>query len=629
MATVTVDADNLRVNDADTTTNWGNDGGGGGVANEPDIVYQGSFAQSRKVSTSRIGRQYTHGTAIDMDGNPENRRHYLAKIAATNYNALLARTAPAMGMKVGSDASNYHEYYLFGNDNYPAKGGFQIIPIAPSVAGYTGDVADVGTPNNSAITYWSLLADFSATSKSENLVIDAIDVGAGLHIYGGDGADTDAVFQDFIDYDEGSGANRFGYVTTEGPVLLWNGRMAIGQDTGQSPVATEFNDSDRTIVWQNGLAASGFHSMRFDLGNTGTSVNITRCNFTSIGEQNNTANRGYTTSEDTRTELEVLFSSGSLAMTNCNISNFSLLNLNSGCALDNCVITNSGPIYAGDGASMVGSSVLESAVASGESALVWSSPLDPNGELDNMTFNKGGALHHAIELGTGSPWEVTLTDWNTSEFNASTGLADSTIYVAKTTGSITVNVVGGAGNFSYDSAGASVTIVIDPVTTTVKAVDGTTNVQGARVLVAASDGTGDLPYQDSVTITHSTTTASVSHTSHGMSNGDKVLIKGADQQEYNGVFTISNVTTNAYDYTMASDPGTNATGTITATGVVIDGDTDVNGEIADTRSWGNPQPIEGKIRKGTATPYYKTSTFAGTISTTAGFSQNITMVSDE
>lgn len=630
MAIVQVVADNFRVEDAETTTNWSNDGGGGGIATEPDIVYQGTFAASRKVGTSVIGRAYTHPAGVDMDGTPENRRHYIAKVAATNYAALLARTAPALHMKVGSSSSDYHTYYLFGNDNYPAKGGFQIIAIAPSVAGYTGDAADVGTPNNSSILYWSVLGDFSANSKAENLVIDAIDVGAGLNIYGGDGASTDATFQDLINYDEGTGNNRFGYVTTEGPVLLVNGRIAIGQTTGLTTTATDFTDSDRTVVWQNGLAASGFHNLRLDLNATGVQVNMTRCNFNSIGEQNNTASRGYITTEDTRTIFDATGELGSGIFTNCNFNNFSRLDLSTTCNFDTCVITNSGPINAGGGARLNNSSVLESAVGSGESAVIWNNSNDPDTYTNGMIYNKGASGHHAMEFGLSSPWVMTIRNWETSEFNASNNQPDSTLYFARTTGTITMNVVGGAGNFSYDTAGATINVVVDPVDTTITVLDSrdTTPISGARVLVEASNGSGDLPYQDSISISVTSGTATVTHTSHGMSNGDKVLIEGADSQDLNGVKTISGVTANSYTYSTTAGDGVDG-GTTIATGVVIDGATDVNGKITDTRTWTNPQPIIGRARKSTSSPYYKTAAIAGTISTTAGLSSTVQLIIDE
>lgn len=62
-------------------------------------------------------------------------------------------------------------------------------------------------------------------------------------------------------------------------------------------------------------------------------------------------------------------------------------------------------------------------------------------------------------------------------------------------------------------------------------------------------------------VTRSGTTATLTKTSHGLSNGDKVLIQGFGLAEFNGVFTISNVATNTFDYTISADPGANPSGT--------------------------------------------------------------------
>lgn len=71
-------------------------------------------------------------------------------------------------------------------------------------------------------------------------------------------------------------------------------------------------------------------------------------------------------------------------------------------------------------------------------------------------------------------------------------------------------------------------------------------------------------------LTHVTTTATATKNGHGFSNGQYVTIAGATPAAYNGTFVISNVAANTFDYTMASDPGANATGTITArTSVVL------------------------------------------------------------
>ena len=65
-------------------------------------------------------------------------------------------------------------------------------------------------------------------------------------------------------------------------------------------------------------------------------------------------------------------------------------------------------------------------------------------------------------------------------------------------------------------------------------------------------------------ITRSDSTATATIAGHGYANGDWVLIRGATEPEYNGVFVISGVTTDTFDYTVAGTPATPATGTITA-----------------------------------------------------------------
>jgi hypothetical protein len=63
-------------------------------------------------------------------------------------------------------------------------------------------------------------------------------------------------------------------------------------------------------------------------------------------------------------------------------------------------------------------------------------------------------------------------------------------------------------------------------------------------------------------ITRTSGTATATSTAHGYSNGDTVVISGADQSDYNIAAVISNVATDTFDYTVANTPTTPATGTI-------------------------------------------------------------------
>ena len=267
------------------------------------------------------------------------------------------------------------------------------------------------------------------------------------------------------------------------------------------------------------------------------------------------------------------------------------------------------------------------------SILDWNENEDPDGELGGNSFEKGTNAHHALELGTASPLTQTLRNLVSSGFNASNAQNDSFFQVLRTSGTVTLNIVGGTGNFSYKSAGATVTIIVDPVTTQVNVKDNNgVNLQNARVLVFAADGNGDFPFEETVTITRSGATASVGHTTHGMLNGDIVVIgKGVDQVEYSGAHAITNVTTNAYDYTVSGSPATPATGTIKATGGLIDGLTDVNGDISVSRVITVDTLIRGFVRKSSAgATRFKTFNLTGnTVDDANGLTVNVRLILDE
>jgi len=629
-ATVTADVTRVAVGTIATDTGtWGNDGGGGGVADEPDIVYQGSTAQSRKVSTSIIGRTYTHGSGTDMDGTPFNTAHWIAKVNATNSAALLSRTSPALHVKVGSSSGNYHTYYLFGNDNYPPKGGWQIIAIAPSVSGYTS-VADTGSPNNSSILFWSVLGDFSATSKGENLCIDAIDVGRGLCLVGGDGVSADAVFNDFVTFDEGTSGNRYGFVYTEGPIVVATGQLAIGQNSSGTSTLTEFNDSGKVVTWTNGLTMTGFHKLFLDIATSASTITMSNCTFLSQGKINNDADRAASTTEDTRTELEVTGTLGTVTIQSCVFDAFRLFTLNSDCELSSCTITDSGVLTA-DGADLRNTAISGSTVAADTSAVTWNVNTNPDGLLDGMSFTKGTNAHHAIEFGTTSPTTLDLNNIDFSGFNASNAQNDSTFHVLRTTGTVTINLVGVTGNTSYKTAGASVNVVSNPVSVGVTVEDDMGSVlSNARVIIVASDGTGPYPFEESVSITQSAGTATVSHTAHGLASNDKVVISGVTNgDDYNGVKTITVTGTNSYTYSCDSGLTSPATGTIVSTFAAVEGLTDGTGQISASKSYSSNQPILGRVRKASASPYWKPVRFTGTVNSSTGFSSIISMQSDE
>lgn len=613
MAAVAVTAQFTRINDASLTTNWSTIGGGAGISVETDFSYQGGSCIVRQGGTSERGFQYAHPTTDDLSG-------------AGTYNTIMVKhicTTPALldsqatqghAVRIGSGASDYHQYDLQGNDTYPIKESWLIIAIDPNVASHRSSTT--GTPVLTAIDYYALVYDQSGSSKAANQGLDAIDIGAGLTLTGGDGGDDDGVWDDFLVLDEGTSGNRYGFIHSKEGILYLTGAFLIGNAT-----ATVFTDSNQTLVFSEGLFAAGFSAIDIDLQSATTAVSW---NNISIGSQ------GTAAGEDTRPLLTVTGNTGTFSAVTCTFNNFASITLTAGCDLENCIINNSGAVDLGGAAMLEGSSILNSTAAIDTSSLIWDIAVDPDGEFDDMAFTQGVNAHHAIEFGTNSPLTMTVRGLVSAGFDASDAANGSFFHVLRTTGTVTINVVGGSGNFSFKSAGATVNIVIDPVTSLFTVLDENgAPLENARVKMEASDGTGDLPFSDTVTITRSGSVASVAHTAHGMVDNNIVAIRNADQPEYNGSKVITNVTTNAYDYTVSGTPTTPATGTIDATGCVVSGLTDVNGEISDTRTWTQPQPIIGKARKSSASPFYKSSLITGTISTTLGISTTNVMIRDD
>lgn len=200
---------------------------------------------------------------------------------------------------------------------------------------------------------------------------------------------------------------------------------------------------------------------------------------------------------------------------------------------------------------------------------------------------------------------------------------------------VTLTIVGGgtATPTVRNASGATTTLVGTPVTTsiTVKDINTQAALQNARVLLYASSGAGPIPFEESVSITRSGTTATVTHAAHGFSTNQKVLIRGADQSEYNGVKQITVSGADTYTFTVSGSPATPATGTPECTGVIIDGLTNVSGVITDSRPYSSNQPVTGFARRASAGygTLYKSSPISGTINAASGLDLTVLMIPDE
>ena len=149
----------------------------------------------------------------------------------------------------------------------------------------------------------------------------------------------------------------------------------------------------------------------------------------------------------------------------------------------------------------------------------------------------------------------------------------------------------------------------------------------------ASDDTGDLPFEKSITsITRSGTTATVTMTAHGLNTNEYIKLYGITDktEDNNGAYKITYLTVDTFSYQTTDSGSTNYTGTKTGTGGLIYGTTDVDGDISASRTLTNNQPYGGYVRKSTTgSPRFKTFLLGGTISNSTGATVNIRMVIDE
>lgn len=327
---------------------------------------------------------------------------------------------------------------------------------------------------------------------------------------------------------------------------------------------------------------------------------------------------------DTRPDLTFTGTAGTSTVSSCSLT--SLRNI----ALQTNVSVSDTNIITCQSLTMNGGTLTDCAISSptlwaGEPFITTANMSAING----CTFTGGSELGHAVELtanGTYSSTDNTFSGYGADD-------SDTAAIYNNSGGAITLNITGGTTPTVRNGAGSSTTLVINPVTTTVNVVDELgIALANARVYLEAEDGSGDLPFGNTVTITRTGGTANVVFNSHGMANGELVMISGANQAEYNGVKTVANSLTNTFTFGVTGSPTTPATGTITATGVLINELTTAGGLADDTRSMSVNQPVTGWVRKSDTlggSPHYRSFNISGTVDNATGLSISVQMIRDD
>jgi len=236
------------------------------------------------------------------------------------------------------------------------------------------------------------------------------------------------------------------------------GPLRFGDGVGTA--ASWFESKNETLVFETrGFATTrykifitdnGTGTATFRLGDkVGTGTDATGDNGTSIIAA---AGVGWTFDASTDTDVTDVFCYGSTFRGATGGVSFQ-----TGHEFIGGLIAGSGLVTSG-GATLVNTSITGSTVAADGAALGWNVATDPNTYLHGMTITKGAAAHHAIEFGTTSPLTMTLTNMNVGTAWGADTTTSATFYVKRTTGTVTINLVGCSGTYTYKSDGATVVI---------------------------------------------------------------------------------------------------------------------------------------------------------------------------
>ena len=603
MAAPSYVTDLALVNDADTTTGWAElsgHTGGGAATDETDFYMQNSNCISQSTGTQTAqgaGLQYDYGSNITWTTGYV----FLAWQIFLAGNAVQTWASGGIRFGVGSSAGNMKFWNAVGSDTgREPYGGWQNTAIDPT---YTADQTD-GTPVAGNYRFFGSMPNIvSAVSKGNPHGVDVIRYGRGkITITNGDVTNGYGTFAGIATTNDNT-ANRWGLFQLQQGSYLWKGLLSFGSDA----TAVDFRDANRVIfVDDTPRTYAAFN--RIEIRNASSRVDWTAVQISALG----TLSKG---------EFEVI-ANADVNFASCTFTDMSTFIFLSNSSVLSTIFRRCGQVTVG-GADISGCTFDQSTATS---AVLAATPADA-GAIDNTAFISDGTGYGITITGTAA--NITLTNVTFTGYATSDGTSgNEAIYVNIATGSMSITISGGSTP-SIRTAGCTVTVVSGAVSATVKTVTTTgTAIQSAQVLLKATTG-GPYPYNATVTIANSSTTATVTHTAHGLATNDKVLIKGASHYQNNGVFTITKVNNDSYTYTMTSAPGSNPTGTIKSTFVVLSGTTDTNGEITMSKVFASDQPVSGWARKSSGTPYYKTGGITGTVDSAAGGYFTAILIVDE
>lgn len=610
---ITVTTDLSDVSTCNTTTDGGTHYRLAGTSSanpaaDADAMVQDNGCIANKcgsTATTDVGGHFNHTSTFDLTSKllvfwrqivtPGN------MLAKASLGITLGLTNTSTTSTSAWSTTNYKKWYMDGNDTMPITPGWVPYALDPS---QSAD-ASAGTLTLSSVKNIGFICrqGTGITTTVSNQFYDAIRMGTGLTITTSAGGDAPTLTN--IYNEDNTITNRWGLLTQNAGIYYGLGKFTIGS-TSQSN-ACNFSDSAQVFIWRKSIVPD----TQFGYDLKGASGNKTTVTLTSCVLRGQAGQKWNINCTDAYSDFK-LYSSA--------IADCKTLTLSSGSILSNSTFSTCGTIDA-NGSTISGCSF------SGATATPITATPTEIATISNCTLTSVGT-GYGMEI-TGTAANTTLTNMTWTGYASSNGsTGNEAIFVNIASGSMNLTISGGTTP-SIRTAGCAVTVISGAVTVTATATTITgTAIQNANVLVKAA-ASGPFPSNVTVTISNSGTTATVTHSTHGMATNDKVLIKSASLAANNGVFTITKIDANSYSYTMGSSPGSSPTGTIKSTYVLLNGLTNASGQLSMSRVFPSDQPITGWARKSTGSPLYKTGAITGTVSSAANTNLSAILISDE
>lgn len=626
---VTFPTDNRNIlNEADATTGWtATDGPTLYTASPTPIESTGCLSMQVSATTQNA---YYGITSDDYSGGG-TLSVWIQDRAEFNTTA-----NTGIGIVVG-DGTNRIAYSVGGSDGTafrhdtgPVKWACFVLDLANKPANFVTLAGSEANLNEAAITqvgvYFETLV--KSVGGADNVFWDIIrfaDNGDDVIMQGGSTSGTAGNGEDAAAVDRSTGNQQaYGVIRELGSgVYGIQGNLTIGNAASSSD--QYWAESNVTYAWEDrGLSANNYYRFKIIGSSTATNceASFEACTFS------------------VPTAASASFDGNGADLTVCNIFNCTFIGFDQGVETsDDTGDDWTGNTYIGcdqvvaNGCDLSGSAFSGYTGAANTSALLYNLAVDPDGELDNLDFTMPATATHAIEFGTSVPTTMTLRGCNFSGYGSGNNANDSTFHFKDTAGTITVNLIDCTGNLTYRTDGATINLVIAPVTTKVTCENQAGSfIQSARVFLETADNGGGsgLPYQASVsTLTQTGGTATLTASAaHGLATNDYVVVRGASDQYYNKTAQITVTSTTAFTYSVNSSAAASAGGTPVFSYCPLSGLTDVNGEISSSKSWPASQGLQGWARKSSASPYYKSAPIS-IADASGGTDLLVLMISDE